>query len=496
MASESLPLSHLLVAENSPIRFGTDGWRGIIGAEFTLPRLARAATAAAWVLHRTYGQDREPRIIIGYDRRFMAEHFAAAVAELLAAAGYDVWLSTVAAPTPAFSWAVKANQALGALVITASHNPGIYSGLKVKGAFAGSVPPPVTQAIEAQLASGEPPPLGQGAIQPFDPWPSYCAALQQQVNCTPIREAIAAGQLHVWADVMHGVAAGGLTRLLGITVPEFRGDRDPLFGGGAPEPIGRYLEHTQAQLQQMPKTAPTVCCVFDGDGDRLAALDGEGRLYTAQELIPILIDHLAQHSPHRGAVIKSISSSDLVSKVAARHGLAVIETPIGFKYIGDRMVAGEPVLLGGEESGGIGYGHHIPERDALLSALYVLEAIVTSGRSLGDYYQRLQQATGFYSHYDRIDVALADQQQRQQIERFLREQPLQHIGNYTVRECTTTDGYKFHLESGGWLLVRFSGTEPLLRLYCQASSREEVYALLDEMQTWVKQVLPAPSETA
>ncbi|XFA74170.1 phosphoglucomutase/phosphomannomutase family protein [Thermosynechococcaceae cyanobacterium Okahandja] len=489
MASDVLPLAHLRVAEDSPIRFGTDGWRGIIGAEFTFARLQRAAIAAAWVLHRTYGQTGSAPIVVGYDRRFMAEHFAAAVADLLVSAGYEVWLSQVPAPTPAFSWAVKATQAIGALVITASHNPGIYSGLKVKGAFAGSVPPAVTQAIEAQLASGEPPPLGRGSQQYFDPWPSYCAALQQQVNCAPIREAIATGQLHVYADVMHGVAAGGLARLLGVAIPEFRSDRDPLFGGGAPEPIGRYLQQTQAYLKQQPKTAPTVCCVFDGDADRLAVLDGDGQLYTAQEIIPILIDHLAQHSPHRGAVIKSISSSDLITHVAARHGLAVIETPIGFKYIGDRMRAGEPILLGGEESGGIGYGHHIPERDALLSALYVLEAMVTSGRSITAYYQDLQHQTGFYSAYDRIDVVLQDQQQRQHLEHLLATQPPPQVGNSAVVGCTTIDGYKFQLETGGWLLVRFSGTEPLLRLYCQAPSPPEVQAILSQMQAWVKAVL-------
>lgn len=487
MTTQSLPLSQVLVAENAPIRFGTDGWRGIIGAEFTFPRLVRAAKAAAWVLHRTYTQA-SPRIIVGYDRRFLGEQFAAAVADVLVASGYEVWLSSQPAPTPAFSWAVRAENALGALVITASHNPGIYSGLKVKGAFAGSVPPAVTAAIEAQLASSEPPQLGhgRGSLHAFDPWPKYCAALQQQVNCTPIRQAIEAGQLTVYADVMHGAAAGGLARLLGIAVPEFRSHRDVLFGGGAPEPISRYLQQTQQELQDASKRGQTVCLVFDGDADRLAVIDGEGQLYTAQELIPILIDHLAQHSPYRGAVIKSISGSDLISKVAALHGLPVIETPVGFKYIGERMAAGERILLGGEESGGIGYGHHIPERDALLSGLYLLKAIATSGRSVGEYYQYLQRQVGFYSDYDRIDIALQTQQQRQQIEQALAQQPLSRIGDRAVVSCNRIDGYKFHLETGEWLLVRLSGTEPLLRLYCQAADRSRAQALLGWMQAWVQ----------
>ncbi|MCI3280548.1 phosphoglucomutase/phosphomannomutase family protein [Synechococcus sp. PCC 6717] len=493
MVSPSLPLCQVLVAENAPIRFGTDGWRGIIGADFTFSRLVRAAKAAAWVLHRTYGSG-TPRMIVGYDRRFLAEQFAAAVAEVLVASGYEVWLASHPAPTPALSWAVKAETALGALVITASHNPGMYSGLKVKGAFAGSVPPAVTQAIEAQLASGDPPPvgLGCGSLHFFDPWPMYCEALQQQVNCTPIRAAIEAGQLRVYADVMHGVAAGGLARILGIAVPEFRSDRDVLFGGGAPEPIGRYLHQTQEQLRQMPHTGQTVCLVFDGDADRLAVIDGEGTLYTAQELMPILIDHLAQHSPYRGAVIKSISSSDLMSNVAALHGLPVIETPIGFKHIADRMVAGDAILLGGEESGGIGYGHHIPERDALLSALYLLEAIVTSGRSVGEYYHSLQHQVGFFSHYDRIDLRLETEHQRQQLEHLLATNPLQRILDSAVVACNRSDGYKFYLETGAWLLVRFSGTEPLLRLYCQAPSPEDVQAILAWMQAWLQERLSPP----
>ncbi|RMH64642.1 MAG: phosphoglucomutase/phosphomannomutase family protein [Cyanobacteria bacterium J003] len=486
MVGSVLRLDQVLIPEDAPIRFGTDGWRGIIGAEFTFNRLLRAAKAAAAVLYQTYGDGRTPRIIVGYDHRFLAEHFGTAVAQLLTSQGYEVWLSNCAAPTPAFSWAVKAEGAIGGLVITASHNPAIYAGLKVKGAFGGSVPTPVTQAIEAQLAQGEPPPVGEAKTdyQVFDPWPSYCAALRTHVDPSPIREAIATGKLRVCADVMHGVAAGGLERLLDWPIEEFRRDRDPLFGGGAPEPIGRYLAATQEQLRQQPSATPTVCLVFDGDADRLAVIDGEGVLYTAQEMIPILIDHLAQHSPYRGAVIKSISSSDLVARVAAHHGLAVIETPIGFKYIGDRMLAGEAVLLGGEESGGIGYGHHLPERDALLSALYLLQALVTSGLSVGEYYQQLQVTTNFYSAYDRVDLTLTSLAQRQKLEALLGEHPFTQILESPVSHWDTIDGYKFHLADGGWLLIRFSGTEPLLRLYCQGKTPEQVQRILQWASQW------------
>lgn len=491
MVGSTLRLDQVLIPEDAPIRFGTDGWRGIIGAEFTFNRLLRAAKAAAAVLYQTYGHGMTTRIMVGYDRRFLAEHFAAAVAQLLASQGYEVWLSSCAAPTPALSWAVKAEGAIGGLVITASHNPGLYAGLKVKGAFGGSVPTTVTQAIETQLAQGEPPPVGEGkaAYQFFDPWPSYCAALHSHVDPTPIREAIASGKLQVCADVMYGVAAGGLERLLNLPIPELRRDRDPLFGGGAPEPIGRYLAATQEQLRQQHSATPTVCLVFDGDADRLAVIDGQGVLYTAQEIIPILIDHLAQHSAYRGAVIKSISSSDLVAQVAAHHGLPVIETPIGFKYISDRMRAGEAVLLGGEESGGIGYGHHIPERDALLSALYLLQALVTSGLSVGQYYDQLQATTNFYRAYDRVDLTLASLGQRQKLEAILAEHPFQEILDLPVSHCETIDGYKFHRADGSWLLIRFSGTEPLLRLYCQGNTSEEVQRILDWASQWALAVV-------
>lgn len=486
MVASVLRLDQVLIPEDAPIRFGTDGWRGIIGAEFTFNRLLRAAQAAAAVLHQTYGKDREPWIMVGYDRRFLAEQFAATVAQLLASQGYQVWLSECAAPTPAFSWAVKAEGAIGGLVITASHNPSIYAGLKVKGAFGGSVPTTVTQAIEAQLAQGDPPPVAAAKpdYQTFDPWPSYCAALRAHVDAAPIREAIATGKLQVYADVMHGVAAGGLERLLEVPIREFRCDRDPLFGGGAPEPISRYLAATQAQLRQQGSNPPTVCLVFDGDADRLAVIDGKGVLYTAQEIIPILIDHLARHSSYRGAVIKSISSSDLVARVATHHGLAVIETPIGFKYIGDRMLAGETILLGGEESGGIGYGHHIPERDALLSALYLLQALVVSGLSIGEYYQQLQATTNFYSAYDRVDLTLTSLAQRQKLEAILAEHPFTQILDSPVSHWESIDGYKFHLADGGWLLIRFSGTEPLLRLYCQGKTPEQVQRILQWASQW------------
>lgn len=482
------------VAE-TPIKFGTDGWRGLIAADFTFDRLATVAPIAAQVLAQVYGDTTGSRtVIVGYDRRFLSEEFARATADAVRAAGFDVLLSETYAPTPAFSLAAKQQQALGALVITASHNPAGYSGLKVKGAFGGSVPPEVTQQIEALLAQGVTPAGEPGQLQTFDPWPSYCEAIQAKVDIDSIRNAISAGKLTVFADVMHGAAAGGLEKILGMPIHELNSDRDPLFDGGAPEPLPRYLSGLFRQVRTHRRTAAsgvTVGLVFDGDSDRIAAVDGQGNFLSSQVLIPILIDHLTVKRGFKGEVVKTVSGSDLMPKVAALHNLPLFETPVGYKYIADRMLETQ-VLLGGEESGGIGYGHHIPERDALLSALYVLEAIAQSGLDLSDFYRQLQEKTGFTSAYDRIDLPLASMEVRSRLLEQLQSHPLQEIAGQPVIDCLTIDGYKFRLADQRWLMIRFSGTEPVLRLYCEAATLKQVHETLAWARDWANS-LPSAS---
>lgn len=487
-----------------PIAFGTDGWRGVIAADFTFERVIQVAPLAALALAQAYGDSTDSRmIIVGYDRRFLSEEFAAAAAEAVSKAGFEVLLSEGYAPTPAFSWAAKQHHALGALVITASHNPGIYSGLKVKGGFGGSVPPEVTQKIEAMLQSGQPselplPPLldktgktdETTTIQTFDPWQSYCEVLRTKVDIPAIQAAIAAGKLTVFADVMHGAAATGLSRLLGDGIRELSSNRDPLFEGGAPEPLPRYLgtllQTIQADYQQSPD-ALRVGLVFDGDSDRIAAVDGQGNFLSSQVLIPILIEHLSVHRGYSGEVIKTISGSNLIPKVADLYGLSIHQTPIGYKYIADRMLEAQ-VLLGGEESGGIGYGHHIPERDALLSALYVLEALVQSGQDLSALYANLQQKTGYTSAYDRIDLPLASMEVRSRLLTQLQTQPPTEIAGQPVTDCLSIDGYKFQLADQSWLLIRFSGTEPVLRLYSEALTDERVQENLAWAKDWANAI--------
>jgi phosphomannomutase len=473
-----------------PIKFGTDGWRGLIAADFTFDRLKLAATAAALVLAEVYGpQVGNSTIIVGYDRRFMAEEFARQAAEAVKAAGFDVWLSDTYAPTPAFSWAAYHHKALGALVITASHNPGGYLGLKVKGAFGGSVPGEVTQRIEAKLSALEVTTTA-GTLQMFDPWLSYCEALRQKVDISKIQAAISEGKLTVFADVMHGAAATGLARLLAVPVTEINGDRDPLFGGAAPEPLACYLSELFRLIRTHRRHQPeglVVGCVFDGDSDRVAAVDGQGNFLSSQILIPVLIEHLASRHQMTGEVIKTVSGSALIPRVADLYNLPVHETAVGYKYIAERMLSTQ-VLLGGEESGGIGYGHHIPERDALLSALYLLEAIAQSGRDLSDLYRDLQEKTGFNSAYDRIDLPLAAMDVRSRLLEQLQAQPLTEIADRPVVNCQTIDGYKFWLLDGSWLMIRFSGTEPVLRLYCEAPNLQQVRDTLAWAKSWANSV--------
>lgn len=471
-----------------PITFGTDGWRGLIAADFTFERLIRVAPLAAKALEKEYGSKAGNRtIVVGYDRRFLSEEFAQATAEAVQAAGYDVLLSESYAPTPAFSWAAKQHDALGALVITASHNPGGYSGLKVKGSFGGSVPPEVTKQIEAMLQADEAIATESGAsLQTFNPWQSYCEVLRSKVDIPALQAAIAGGKLTVFADVMHGAAASGLGQLLGVPIQELNSNRDPLFEGGAPEPLPRYLSKLFEQIRSYQRNIPgglAVGLVFDGDSDRIAAVDSQGNFLSSQILIPILMDHLATRRGFTGEIVKTISGSNLIPLVAKLHNLSVHETPIGYKYIADRMLE-TPVLLGGEESGGIGYGNHIPERDALLSALYVLEAIVQSGMDLSDLYRQLQEKTGFTAAYDRIDLPLASMEVRSRLLDQLKTQTPKEIAGVKVVDCLTIDGYKFQLADQSWLIIRFSGTEPVLRLYSEAATLERVHQILGWAKDW------------
>ncbi|MBE9222098.1 phosphoglucomutase/phosphomannomutase family protein [Cyanobacterium stanieri LEGE 03274] len=467
----------------SPIKFGTDGWRGVIAADFTMERVAKLAPLCAQVL-----KEDKPHgnlMIVGFDRRFLAEDFALVASQALQEYGYDVLLADSYAPTPAFSWAAKEKDALGALVLTASHNPAQYLGLKVKGAFGGSVSGEVTSKIEGLLDHDLPRASQVGTLTKFDPWDSYTKQLAKLVDVSAIVGAIASGKLDLIVDVMHGAASTGLSRILGCSINEINAQRDPLFGGNAPEPLARYIPELFREIKERGKTNPDalrVGLVFDGDCDRIAAVDDQGNYCSTQILIPILIEHLSQNKGLTGQIVKTVSGSDLIPKVAKLYDIPLSETPIGYKYIAEKMLTSQ-VLVGGEESGGVGYSTHIPERDALLSALYVLEAMVKFGKNIGELYGNLQEKTDFVSHYDRIDLTLASMEQKNQLQATLASKPLEQIAGKKVTDCLAIDGYKYRLEDESWLLIRFSGTEPLLRLYSEGNSLKTVHENLH----WAKQ---------
>lgn len=468
----------------NPIKFGTDGWRGVIAADFTFARVAQLAPLSAHILQR-YNPNSN-LMIVGFDRRFLAEDFARVAADALQEAGFDVLLSDCFAPTPAFSWAAKQKNALGALVLTASHNPAKYLGLKVKGAFGGSVTEDVTEKIEALISQNVSITANnQGSIRLFDPWDSYCQQLRSQVNIPLIRDAVTGGKLKVLVDVMHGAASGGLRRLLNCDIEEINANRDPLFDGGAPEPMPRYISELFRRVKEDAKNYPDrlrVGLVFDGDCDRIAAVDGQGNFSSTQILIPILIEHLARRKGMKGEIVKTVSGSDLIPKIAEFMNIPISETAIGYKYIAERMLQNQ-VLVGGEESGGVGYSNHIPERDALLSALYLLEAVVESGKDISELYENLRQQVNFTSDYDRIDLPLKNMEHKNHLQHRLADNPLREIAGKRVVNCLTIDGYKYRLEDSSWLLIRFSGTEPLLRLYSEAPTSK----IVQENLNWAKQ---------
>jgi phosphomannomutase len=477
MSSAPLPL------HPAPIRFGTDGWRGVLGVDITVERLLRVAAAAAQELAHRAPADLDSRtVVIGYDRRFLAPELAEAITAAVRGSELEPLLTETPVPTPACSWAVVERRALGALVITASHNPSEWLGLKIKGPFGGSVEGDFTAAVERRLAAaGITPPI-QGTINRFDGRQDHLEGLRQKLDLTALADGLRSMNLKVIVDPMHGSAAGCVSELLNSSadglVEEIRSERDPLFGGHPPEPLAPYLTQliTAVQASHAAGT-PAVGLVFDGDGDRIAAVDETGRFCSTQLLMPLLIDHLARARQLPGTVVKTVSGSDLMRLVAEGLGREVLELPVGFKYIAAEMLSGE-VLIGGEESGGVGFGMHLPERDALFAAMLVLEALVEGGKPLGARLGDLQQRHGGASHYDRLDLRLADMEARRRLETLLADTPPEEVAGSPVQSVISTDGIKLRLGPSHWLMLRFSGTEPLLRLYCEAPDAARVNAVL------------------
>jgi len=486
MASSPLRLSP------APIKFGTDGWRGVLGVDITVERLLPVAAAAAQELaHRAPEGLSSRTVVIGFDRRFLAPELAEAIASAVRGCNLEPLLTSTPVPTPACSWAVVERKALGALVITASHNPPEWLGLKIKGPFGGSVEGDFTAAVERRLEAGGITAPIAATTKCFDCRGEHLEGLRRKLDLSALVTGLKAMNLRVIVDPMHGSAAGCVSDLLGPEaselVEEIRTNRDPLFGGHPPEPLAPYLSDLITAVQQSTATGtPAVGLVFDGDGDRIAAVDENGRFCSTQLLMPLLIDHLARARQLPGTVVKTVSGSDLMRLVAEAQGRDVLELAVGFKYIASEMLAGD-VLIGGEESGGVGFGMHLPERDALFAAMLVLEALVEGGQPLGSRLDALQRQHGGASHYDRLDLRLQDMEARRRLETLLASSTPQEVAGVAVSGVDTTDGIKLRMGASHWLMLRFSGTEPLLRLYCEAPDPDRVGAVL----AWAKRYAEA-----
>lgn len=456
------------------IKFGTDGWRGIIAEDFTFANARTVAHAIARYVVRN--EDSRKGLLIGYDHRYAADRVAAAVADVISASGTPVWLADKPCPTPAISYLVRQRGAAGGIVITASHNPYRWNGIKYKASYGSSALPSIVAQIEQELESvlqkGVPPlPPRQDLIQTLEPRAPYLDALEKLVDWKRLRDA---GFRFVF-DPMHGSAAGLLPKLLrrnGITCDEIRGTRDPRFGGVHPEPIEPHIEALR-QAVLAGKYDAGFCA--DGDGDRIGAIDRDGSFINPHQIFALLVWHLAGTRNLPGDIAKTFSVTKLIDKLAAKFGRKLHEVPIGFKYICELMLE-QNILIGGEESGGIGTSLYLPERDATVSALFLAELMAWHGKSLGELLAALHAEFGEY-HYGRVDLDLKPGQKEKAIAHFSNGK-LSSILEIPVVHREDMDGIKLYLSDGGWVMVRASGTENLLRVYSETSRPETTQRIL------------------
>jgi phosphomannomutase len=458
------------------IKFGTDGWRGVIARDFTFDNLSLVAQATMDYLHQNGVADRG--VVIGYDRRFLSREFARRVAEIAAGNGIRVRLSDGYAPTPAISWAVRESGAGAGVMITASHNPPEYNGFKIKEAFGGSALPSTTRALEEiVLANGAvgrrveeccfDDALNRRMIELFDPSVGYLEQLRRYVDLDLIAEAGIAAVV----DPMYGAGCGFIPRLL-PGVEEIHSVENPSFGGQSPEPIGEHLGELSALVAS---GTYRVGLALDGDADRIGAVDENGDFFSSHCIFTVVLRHLIEHKKLRGGVVKTVSSTRMVDLLAARYGLRLFETPIGFKHICELMLK-EDILMGGEESGGLGVKGHIPERDGILMALLLLEAMAVSGKGVRQLLDETMDEIGRF-FYRRIDRRVEGDVKEHLVARLKAQPPLEIDGRRVVA-TNFSDGFKFIFENGDWLLIRPSGTEPVLRLYSEASAPDRVDRLL------------------
>jgi phosphomannomutase len=463
---------------NSPpsmaqIKFGTDGWRAVIAEDFTFHNLDRVAQATAdyWKSNPVDGARKT--IIVGYDRRFLSDQFARRAAEVFAGNEFQVLLSDCPAPTPAISFAVKERRATGGVMITASHNPPIFNGYKLKAHYGGSAESSLCQAVEkfidlnpvrAALASQPP---SSGGIEMLDFRPAYYKAIKKLVDF----KLIARSKLRFAHDALFGVGAGCFDDLLrGTTcrVTTLNGRHDPAFGGINPEPIALNYGRSAAWLKKHPHD---ICLVTDGDADRVGGMDGRGHPLTTHQIICLLLHHFIVNRRGKGRVVKALTTTSMVDKMCAHYGLELVETRVGFKYVCAEILKGN-VLLGFEESGGIAFPDLMPdlmpERDGIASGMMLLEMLATERVSVNELLKRLARQFGPH-HYARLDTHFP-LEKRAALMELCQSKPPARLAASPLAAVKSDDGVKFIAQNGAWLMLRGSGTEPVLRIYAEAGS--------------------------
>jgi alpha-D-glucose phosphate-specific phosphoglucomutase len=469
---------------NDQIKFGTDGWRGVIADDFTFDNVRRVAGAiAAYVLKH---EDAQRGVIVGYDTRFASQHAARVAVEILAGAGIPVKLANDYTPTPAISYAVKTRQAAGGVVVTSSHNPWNWNGMKFKSKLGGSAAPAIMQIIEEALHAGAMPSRGKAAIEEVDLKQPYIAAICAFADV----DLIAKAKFKFGVDAMYGAGRGVLGQIFtsrAIQHVAIRQELNPLFPGINPEPIEPHV----ALLQQtVVKESCHAGLATDGDADRIGAVTEDGSFVDAHKVFSILTRWLLERKKWPGEIVRAFNTTGMVDRIAARHGRKLNECPIGFKYVTDLMSVRE-ILIGGEESGGIGYSRFLPERDGILNSLLLANVMAEEGKPLGQLVADLQREYGPH-YYGRRDLHISEDIKQSAIQRAGSKRT-KRLGPYNIIKKEGLDGVKLFLDAPTngngaqpWVLLRASGTEPLLRIYSEAASPELVAEILGNAEVFVK----------
>ncbi|MBI2940166.1 MAG: phosphoglucomutase/phosphomannomutase family protein [Chloroflexi bacterium] len=462
------------------IRFGTDGWRGIIADDYTFANVRICAQSVAD--HLISQGDADRGAVVGYDLRFASEDFAAAAAEVFAGNGIRTYLCDRSQPTPVISFGILDRRAGGGVTITASHNPPIWNGFKVRSHYGGAAAPAVIaeleQRIEAIQAAGTlgrlpcDEALAQGSMQLYDPAPAYLDHLRSLIDFEPIRRA----GLKVVVDAMHGSGLGWFPRMIGggaTEVVEIRGQRDPYFGGVNPEPIPRNLQKLLATVQA---TGAGVGIATDGDADRLGVCDEHGAFIDQLRVYSLIALYLLEVRGWRGPIVKTLSTSSMLDRLGELYQVPVHTTGVGFKYVAPKMLETN-ALVGGEESGGYAFRGHLPERDGLLAGLFILDLVIKTGRTPSQLVEYLFSKVGPH-YYDRLDLHFPAEQRAAILRRLEQAAPADLNGSPVTR-MIREDGYKYIAADGSWLLIRFSGTEPIMRIYTETSHPGRVRRIIE-----------------